>query len=429
MASARPILARVGGRLLPLFGGDGVIGDEILALGFRPLEPVLLGQVVEVNRRQRTTLVRIDIARVGEAREGLITHGQHAADMREPSLDGRRSLVFAAHTIPVVRAIFPFDTGATDERGEDALLLARGELLLREVAPLAAVLRVPRPFHARPAHLRLQRFAVLAGVDRRPRLALLPLAAVPPWSSAHLRRRWWWLLGEHARHRADRSLTERHRASGTTDAASLAFPGPRPGAERPLAVRVRRRAAILRRHPIDHDVTVRVGAVGVLHDEGLPVVHAKRLQAAPRGGHHLDRLRLLVRCPGQAVVIDRLGQRSPFRADPGQRFEHGGIAGRPAHHRGRLAGLAVGQVLNHIPPHPLTRFRMAVAGDRGVVGEVLHHPPEAAPDRLRARHEGLPLVGAHPHPNGAGPALDGRQARTAHARALSARWRLVIEQQ
>ena len=242
---------------------------------------------------------------ISELREGRITHGQHAADVRKPWLNRARAHVVALYTVPLLpRVVVRLVGGETAAAGIDALLIARGALLLREFAPLDAVLRVARNFLELPPDRLVLRVEALACVERRPLLPVLPIAAWPPRSSARLRRRVERRLapGEHARRDFNDHLTQRPPSPVTTHTPPLALPGPRPRAERPGIVRARRGTAILGRHPIDHDVTVTVGAVGVLHDEGLPVTHAERLQA--------------LACQRERAGADQAGPAAPKPASP-----------------------------------------------------------------------------------------------------------------
>ena len=70
-------------------------------LGLRPLLGVFRSKAVEVNRRQRALRGFPRVERFGDLREGPITHGQHAVNVRKTRLDRTRPLVVAGHTVPL----------------------------------------------------------------------------------------------------------------------------------------------------------------------------------------------------------------------------------------------------------------------------------------------------------------------------------------
>ena len=105
-----------------------------------PLLVVVLGKVVEVNRRHRALVPPHEF--ISELREGRITDGQHAADVRQPCLNLAPALIVTRHPVPLLPRVGVRRGGG--ETAADVLGvrgLARATLLLREVAPLEAVVR------------------------------------------------------------------------------------------------------------------------------------------------------------------------------------------------------------------------------------------------------------------------------------------------
>ena len=127
----------------------------------------------------------------------------------------------------------------------------------------------------------------------------------------------------------------------------------------------------LRIDPADHDVHVRVIAVGMAGDESLAAGIAASVEGFEGGGHHLPLRRVLARRPRERQVLERLAELPAGGGHPGGGLEVGGVVHRPLHELATAFSLVDREVDGRSPGHAVGRV---LAAD--VVRDVQHQPCE-----------------------------------------------------